>query len=951
MNIEYTVQLFFLIALVFFSLGYSFENSEATGTANDTVKIANEVQDANVTLKSCGILKSEHNLKDGALTDYWAQEMIGSDLLNQDTQKAPPLKEDIHLVSVWDGEGHGDLVAHLISGKGPSASLPPLTEFQFTRTYIPVLPLLFPKMLYLRGAEQALLQPPSFINSSMGYDMGYAINQTVYRAFSSLASHSILITSAGNKYNYANPIEMGFFSSLMIAYRNRHSINLTERYLSQKIDAIVVGSFSSDGLVSSFSQEGKEVWILAPADDHILSADKEGVPQKFSHTSAATPLVTVGLAGFEWISGWHPTAKQAKMILEKTAIPTIHSIYESPQRNGRGLVNLYKLGQSALQLANLCDVQDESCLEREVEGKRIYQFSPYYPFNGEENFQKELEKHFPQCAFHKQDTLEPFTVSCEEKEKVFHKTRKAALLNPFDTNLWKRLACIYESNGYPENALGLSRLGTVTSGELEETFYQITPEAAIRLAGNIGGETGNRHLWRLLNENLTDSNLVYGPIPYAAGNIGGKKGEAIVQHILGLTEDSSLLRFAKQKAAHGLGENGQSGDFLSPFLKDPDPEVRSAATYAKWVSGEGDTDFFENMFQDEDINVKKAAVYGAGFTNEADFLWQVLDEAESFEEEEGMEIKLSVLHAVESLSDKNVSNEFVLYMTEDTSPRIRGTAMAIFFVEGRDNDNGERILEKWMRDPEPLVRSILIQHLVAMNESDKETATSILDHLLSDPDPAVKAEAVSALSIFSEEEAAARLIQMEKEETHPRVRAKIAKMIPRFLQGEDAESLLLRLSDPKEAWEVRYEAAMSIARIGGSFAESELSRMGLEDTEFKVRRGVAHAIEVADMEEEAKGKILLDMTQNETNPKVKSQLISSVSQINTQEAEEALRILSEDEDPEEALRILSEDEDPEVRRRSLQVLQRRDSPSAEIIVPKKLHIEKIDKEILDTQPN
>ena len=218
-----------------------------------------------------------------------------------------------------------------------------------------------------------------------------------------------------------------------------------------------------------------------------------------------------------------------------------------------------------------------------------------------------------------------------------------------------------------------------------------------------------RHLWRLLNESLIDSDLVYSHIPYAAGKIGGKEGEAIVQHILELSNDSSLLRFAKQKAAHGFAENGQSKDFLNPLLKDLDPKVRSAATYAKVISGEGNTHFFEKMFQDKDIGVKKVAVYGAGLANEAGFLWQVLDEVESFNEDEKKEIKFSVLDASGSLSDKNVSNKFALYMTEDTnSPQVRSMAMATFFVEGRDNDNWERILEKWMTDEEPFVRSMLI---------------------------------------------------------------------------------------------------------------------------------------------------------------------------------------------------------------------------------------------------
>ena len=78
-------------------------------------------------LKTCNIVPSQLKLYEGRLSDYWAQEMIGSDLLKEEWQKAPPVKK--HLVAVFDSprEGHNrhDIgVKNLISDTGRHAVLP-----------------------------------------------------------------------------------------------------------------------------------------------------------------------------------------------------------------------------------------------------------------------------------------------------------------------------------------------------------------------------------------------------------------------------------------------------------------------------------------------------------------------------------------------------------------------------------------------------------------------------------------------------------------------------------------------------------------------------------------------------------------------------------------------------------------------------------------------------------
>lgn len=72
-----------------------------TSDQKTTFEIQNIIQAALPT-ESCELLPTEHQLKDGKLTDYWAQEMIGADLLREEIKKAPPLPEDKFLVAVFD---------------------------------------------------------------------------------------------------------------------------------------------------------------------------------------------------------------------------------------------------------------------------------------------------------------------------------------------------------------------------------------------------------------------------------------------------------------------------------------------------------------------------------------------------------------------------------------------------------------------------------------------------------------------------------------------------------------------------------------------------------------------------------------------------------------------------------------------------------------------------------
>ena len=268
-------------------------------------------------VRTCGIVSDSQELitmeeEKATLSDFWAQEMIGADLLREEIKKNSPLKRK-SFIAVLDSEKpifenekenpdykpHAPFVKNLISHEGPQAVLPELNQEQ----------LLFVQAdkssdyVFEDSNEQKILAAasPSFINISMEWAKH---NEVVYKKFKSLSPPSVVVTSTGNKF--PSPIER------------------QKRKASKDFDAVLVGSLSPSGFVSEFSQSSEEVHILAPSDEYITSF-YEGDLATFRGTSGATALVTGSLAGFEWLSDYHPTAAEVKRLLEKTAIPTVHS--------------------------------------------------------------------------------------------------------------------------------------------------------------------------------------------------------------------------------------------------------------------------------------------------------------------------------------------------------------------------------------------------------------------------------------------------------------------------------------------------------------------------------------------------------------------------------------------------------------------------------------------------
>ena len=383
-------------------------------------------------IKTCNIVPNDRGLDlnrslfnfhgiDYHLSDYWAQELIGSDFMREELEKSPPPERD-NWIAVFDSikGNHYIMVQNLISGGQPHAVLPEKKMF-----FVDI----HRKKNGMNPYKEALSyverleEPPHYINNSMTW----AENKETYEIFEKLSSsRSIIVSSSGN--DFSDPLEKMKIKA------------------SKNFDLILVGSFSPDGFVSGFSQSGEEVFILAPSDDWITSAGKKGELRGFSGTSGAAPLVTGSLAGFEWLSGYHPTAKEAKILLEKTAIPTLHSL-ERPRVNGAGLLNAYKIGEVAKRLREKCR-ENNSCFQEEILKDENYLFDK------DETLIEDLKEAFPSCL----DILEPPPASaCEDKKELFNRLRRETLLNPTKESL-SVLSCIYKSAGFLGNAITINHL-------------------------------------------------------------------------------------------------------------------------------------------------------------------------------------------------------------------------------------------------------------------------------------------------------------------------------------------------------------------------------------------------------------------------------------------------------------------------------------------------------------
>ena len=754
---------------------------------NQTISPQNllsEIQSLQKTTASCELASSKHKLKDGKLTDYWAQEMVGADLLKEELEKTSPLPEDKHLVAVFDTPtgSHNIYVQNIISHEGPQAVLPALNSSQlkyfqtkWDSDYMETVEALSsPKENTVNevqnvkpaGKESTVNKVqnvessgnfPSFINNSMRWG-GYIIEegQSIYKSMSRMCPPSILVQAAGNDYMEGSP-----------------SLYPIESKFSKNFDSIIVGSLSPHGVVSEYSQEGEEVHILAPSDYYITSADNDGKYEKFSGTSGAAPLVTGSLAGFEWLSGYHPTAKEAKLLLEKTAIPTIHSVFEDPKKNGKGMLNAYKLGRVAQRLKDKCN-DNHQCFTDEIKNPENYQFSV------SQSVLDNVRSAFPKCSDSVEDVQE---TDCSFKKSAFKKLRQAVLLDTTNVELWKQLQCIYNQEGFSENASAVETTLWALSENLPDSDAIKDPSVRRIIEGSISGVARiGEGVLEILQTLATDKNTdekVKREVADAAGVIGGSGGKEILQVLAQDTEGLQILqtlvtdKYTNAKVRINLALaardiEGAGGEKLLKTLVIEDGwEARmNLALAAGDIEGTQGEELLNILVKDTPVNFRGQLVQRAGEKRESGGL-QIL---QTLATDKDVGIRIDVAYAAGEIGGDGAL-QLLQTLAQDSSMEVRYRAIQGAIRIG--GDGALQLLQTLAQDSSVEVRYRAIQGAIRIGG---EGGLKILKPLTTDEDEMVRKGAIVGIGKIGGD-GGKELLQILAEDSNEEVREMAAKEI------------------------------------------------------------------------------------------------------------------------------------------------------------------------------
>ena len=139
--------------------------------------------------------------------------------------------------------------------------------------------------------------------------------------------------------------------------------------------------------------------------------------------------MTAALSAFTAITGYPLNPLNAKRMLKKTAIP--HPHLPTNANMGAGMVNVLKIGEVAFKLQKICQ-GDKSCYAQHLLEEDSFIFS----VNKQELLTR-VSDIFPNCLGRKGTKG-----SALKQEELLENLRRAALLAPYDGELWRALACI-----------------------------------------------------------------------------------------------------------------------------------------------------------------------------------------------------------------------------------------------------------------------------------------------------------------------------------------------------------------------------------------------------------------------------------------------------------------------------------------------------------------------------
>ncbi len=351
------------------------------------------------------------------LSPLWAQEYSGSDLIREDLAQLEatsiPLAvidlgfeadhiqlsrghEDIHIPPQMNGRRtmrahHGTSVVNLLTGPNDirvtdKAVLINLTAAIASSMYA----------YMIRGFERDA-HYPRVVSNSLGWT-----SESIVEVVNGAVDKGVLwFLAAGNAF--PEPVR-------------KHEI---------ESKALLVGSYAPSGLTSFESQNHRDMLVLAPANEELLTIDGYGKRHNFGATSGATPIVAgtvINLLSVLPILDKESVVK----IIKKTAFKSVENklgFKEMP-----GLLNGYLAYRVVKRLRDNCG-QSLPCVKKEIQNSQTFSFS----------VTQELESTVNCHAFKK-----------GRSQKVLKELRRLSFLKSRFHQ--RETACAYEVLGLKKNA-------------------------------------------------------------------------------------------------------------------------------------------------------------------------------------------------------------------------------------------------------------------------------------------------------------------------------------------------------------------------------------------------------------------------------------------------------------------------------------------------------------------
>ncbi len=392
-------------------------------------------------------------LKDGSLSPFWAQEMVGVDLvafprnaskmgvaavkvavLDQafGEQPASVSKKIVKSLTptVDKTDSHGALSLSLLNGALPYSMQAPieLTELFEVRTIADFLKALD----RMEDAKQA----PAVIQISVGLG---GSSPAVREVLKRLSQKSILVAAAGGDWPSAQDAN------------------------EKEFPGILVGSLSPEGYSTATCHSGNAVTISAPSDRYLQSSADGKKAQSFGGTSGATAVVASAVAAARSLVPDLSLA-HAKHILITTAI-------DAPGGPALNAVKFLAVADR-IRSQSLAGTVRDKAVKAGARG-RLYQF----------------EKESAEVMAKATPVLADAEVKCEPRTLAFQQLRRAFFLAP-DGNARAVLAEAFMQQGLASNARYVANVDPVTLFENMAADIR-SPDSAVRIgAARAAGQLG-----------------------------------------------------------------------------------------------------------------------------------------------------------------------------------------------------------------------------------------------------------------------------------------------------------------------------------------------------------------------------------------------------------------------------------------------------------------------------